>query len=402
MLMEAIVLDGNQRSALAVTRSLGVKGIKVTVGAEVLPSLSSCSKYCKAAFLYPSPRKHPDQFFNKIVQSTIKEKGVVLFPMTDVTLGEILRRKAELDRQIVIPFDSYEKYLHISDKSKLFRLAQTLGVPIPKTYISSEYPWNNNPSAVFSGIEYPLVVKSFLSKIRSDDTVIDTIVRYAKNEEELKVILSYEVLRNFPYLIQERIQGPGVGIFLLMKDGKVLAKFAHRRIREKPPSGGVSVLSESIQPPEKALQSAIKILEDVRWNGVAMVEFKHDEKDDAYKLIEVNARFWGSLQLAITSGVDFPYMLYRMSIGESVEEPSEYRIGIKSRWELGDLDHLLIRLLKNKSTLSLPETHPTTAEVIRCFMLDSLSPRVYNEILRKDDPKPFFHELREYIHNIFN
>jgi hypothetical protein len=75
--MEAIILDGNQRSALAVTRSLGMKGINVTVGADVLPSLSSSSRYCGNSFLYPSPQTHPDQFFNTILQYTenIAEEG---------------------------------------------------------------------------------------------------------------------------------------------------------------------------------------------------------------------------------------------------------------------------------------------------------------------------------------
>jgi predicted ATP-grasp superfamily ATP-dependent carboligase len=399
--MKAIVLDGNQRSALAVTRSLGRKGIKVIVGAEVSPSLSSCSRYCETSFLYPSPYKDPDQFFNKIVQYTKKGNGVVLFPMTDVSLSVILRRKEEFDKHTVIPFDSYEKYSQISDKSKLFRLAQTLGVPIPKTYTSSEYPGNTIPIAALSPLEYPVVVKSCFSKIRSGDTVIDTIVRYAKNEGELKSILSSDVFRNFPFLIQERIQGPGVGIFLLMKDGKVLAKFAHRRIREKPPSGGVSVLCESIRPPSEALRAATDILGGVHWSGVAMVEFKHDEKENIHKLIEVNARFWGSLQLAISSGIDFPYMLFQMATGNAIEEPKAYRLGIKSRWELGDLDHLLLRLLKKTSTLSLPETCPSRLDVAGDFFFDIFRPSVANEILRKDDPKPFFHELKEYIRNIY-
>ena len=212
--MKAIVLDGNQRSALAVTRSLGMKGIKVIVGAEVSPSLSSCSRYCESSFSYPSPNKDPDKFFNKIVQYTEKENGVVLFPMTDVTLSEILRRKEEFDKTVVIPFESYEKYIKISDKSKLFMLAQSLNIPIPKTYASSEYHGNIIPVSAFSGVEYPVVIKSCFSKIRTEDRIINAIVRYASDEEELKVILSSDVFRNFPYLIQERIQGPGIGIFL--------------------------------------------------------------------------------------------------------------------------------------------------------------------------------------------
>ena len=101
------------------------------------------------------------------------------------------------------------------------------------------------------------------------------------------------------------------------------------------------------------MHAAVKILEKVQWTGVAMVEFKIDREKNIAMLLEVNARFWGSLQLAISSGVDFPYLLFRLAIGEKIDIPDRYKIGLKSRWELGDLDHLLIRLFKKSSTLNL-------------------------------------------------
>ena len=53
-------------------------------------------------------------------------------------------------------------------------------------------------------------------------------------------------LTRYPSLIQERIVGPGIGVFVLCDHGRLLAAFAHRRLREKPPSGGASVLCESV------------------------------------------------------------------------------------------------------------------------------------------------------------
>jgi predicted ATP-grasp superfamily ATP-dependent carboligase len=322
--------------------------------------------------------------------------------MTDVTVGEILRRKEAFDKCVILPFEDYDKYLQVTDKARLFTLAKILGVPVPKTYMSSGSPENEDPAGGLSGMEYPVVVKSCFSKIRSGDSTIDSVVRYANGKEELQSILSCDVFKKFPYLVQERVQGPGVGIFLLMDNGKVLATFAHRRIREKPPSGGVSVLCESISPPADALRAAITILGHVHWSGVAMVEFKHDEKENVHKLIEVNARFWGSLQLAISSGVDFPYMLFQLATGGAIEEPKQYQAGIKSRWLLGDLDHLLIRLLKKSSTLSLPKNCPSRLNVAAEFFFDFFKPSVTNEILRKDDPRPFLYELKQYIKYMFH
>jgi predicted ATP-grasp superfamily ATP-dependent carboligase len=186
-----------------------------------------------------------------------------------------------------------------------------------------------------------------------------------------------------------------------MKGGKVIAKFSHKRIREKPPSGGVSVLSESIEPPVEAMNSAVKILEKLQWTGVAMVEFKIDRGKNVAMLLEVNARFWGSLQLAVSSGVDFPYLLFRLANGENIEDHSGYTVGLRSRWELGDLDHLMIRLFKKSSKLNLLLDYPSRAALFKNFMFDFIRPSVKNEIFQYGDAKPFFHELRGYIKYLF-
>ena len=399
--MDAIVLDGEQRSALAVTRSLGRKGIKVTVGAVNNPSLSSCSRYCTRSFEYPSPYNDPIGFIQAIRDFTKISPNSILFPITDVTLTEILLKKTELHGSVVIPFMDYAEYINVTDKISLIRLARELNVPIPASFLSTDYLNRETLIESISKSGYPVVVKPSFSKIRSGEGWMDAKVYYAHDENKLREILLLPVFQSFPFLIQKRIEGPGVGIFLLMKKGKVIARFAHRRIREKPPSGGVSVLSESIEPPVEAMHAAVKILEKSDWTGVAMVEFKIDREQNAPKLLEINARFWGSLQLAIYSGVDFPYLLFRLAKGENIEYFGEYTVGLRSRWEFGDLDHLLIRLFKKTSDLNLPLGHPTRAVLLKNYMLDFFRPTITNEIFQLGDTKPFFHEAGRYIKHLF-
>jgi predicted ATP-grasp superfamily ATP-dependent carboligase len=248
---------------------------------------------------------------------------------------------------------------------------------------------------------FPVVVKPAFSKIQTGTGWLNASVRYAKNERDLRHILSDQIFHRFPFVIQERIEGPGVGIFLLMANGDVIARFAHRRIREKPPSGGVSVLCESVEMPPEAFQAAVKILRKLQWTGVAMVEFKLDIGQNIYKLLEVNARFWGSLQLAVSSGVDFPYLLYRHANKENIDVPDGFTIGLRSRWELGDLDHLLIRLFKDPKSVHLPLNYPSRTSVLKDFFCDFFRSSVKNEVLRISDSKPFIHELKSYLHFMF-
>ncbi len=109
--------------------------------------------------------------------------------------------------------------------------------------------------------------------------------------------------------------GPGVGVFLLLWEGKLRAAFAHRRLREKPPSGGVSVYRESIALDPVLLERSRRLLESFGWQGVAMVEYKIDERTGTPILMEINGRFWGSLQLAVDAGVDFPRLLIECAEG---------------------------------------------------------------------------------------
>lgn len=397
-----IILDGNQRSALAATRSLGRRGIDVIVGAERGRSLASSSRYCKKCFSYPSPDSDPEAFLRAILETTGRYADPVLFPMTDISLNEILLHRDIFPANVLIPFSDHGRYDALSDKENLFRQAKKLAIPMPETLFSSDYTSREGLISDVVKMGFPLAVKAAHSRERLSGKYVASSVMYANDSIELRTVLGKPPFDRTRCLVQKKIQGPGVGIFLLARHGDVLARFAHRRIREKPPSGGVSVLCESILPPPEALNAASRLISTIGWYGVAMIEFKWDIEENRPKLIEVNARFWGSLNLAIRAGVDFPFFLYQLALGESVEGPAEYRIGLKSRWELGDLDHLLIRLGKDPDHPSLSGTRVRKRDAILAFLTDFLRPSVVHEVFKCGDPGPFLFEAKEYVRNLMS
>jgi predicted ATP-grasp superfamily ATP-dependent carboligase len=78
-----------------------------------------------------------------------------------------------------------------------------------------------------------------------------------------------------------------------------------------------------------------------------MIECKREQTTGRQVIMEVNGRFWGSLQLAIDAGIDFPALLVSCAAGEPVPETRRYRVGVRSRWFWGDVDHLWLRLRRN-------------------------------------------------------
>jgi predicted ATP-grasp superfamily ATP-dependent carboligase len=118
------------------------------------------------------------------------------------------------------------------------------------------------------------------------------------------------------------------------------------------------------------------------------VEFKHDARDGVSKLLEINGRFWGSLQLAIDAGVDFPYLLYRLAVEGDVAPTRGYEVGTRLRWWLGDLDSLALQLRGRRGWAE-------RRGAIREFLHPAGRP-ARAEVLRRDDLAPAALELWQY------
>lgn len=126
-----------------------------------------------------------------------------------------------------------------------------------------------------------------------------------------------------------------------------------------------------------------------------MVEYKHDLRTGTYYLMEINGRLWGSVQLAIDAGVDFPALLIATAGGAPVAPVTQYR-AVTSRWLLGDVDHLIARFRHDARQLDLPSDAPGR---LRCLVdfLTAFRPGVKNEVFRWSDPVPALRELQTWI-----
>jgi predicted ATP-grasp superfamily ATP-dependent carboligase len=390
--IKAFVTDGDERPALAITRSLGRRGISVLVGAERPVSLASSSRYCDRHVTYPSPYRSPEAF-DRFVQDLVERERVdLVVPVSDVTTHLVARRHHALRPHAAVAAPPFHAFEVVSNKWSLLQRAAELGIPIPRTHFVNGLA---GLRAQLAQIDYPAVIKPARSRMSTGTGWLSGAVQYAHSESDLlRVYRASPYLTSYPSLVQERVVGSGIGVFVLCDRGRLLTAFAHRRLREKPPSGGVSVLCESVTVDPELCRQAMRLLGPLGWHGVAMVEFKEDRRTGTPVLIEVNGRFWGSLQLAIDAGVDFPFLSGQLALGERPDVPPIYRVGLRSRWLLGDLDHLLIRL--RQSDRDLPDTSPSKAQTLIDFLkFGGASLRF--DVCRRNDPRPALHELRQYV-----
>lgn len=366
--MKVIVCDADQRSALAVVRSLARAGHDVIVAAHRYPALAALSRGAAASFLCADPSALPNLFADQVEEAAARAGADLVIPLTDASCFALAPTSAA--KRVFGP--SIESLEQAADKAAMTSLAEEQGIPVPKTLYLERGA--TPPPTIF-----PIIVKPRRSRVRENGRVRALAVRAAVDGESLDRLLSDLPAGAFPVLLQEMIVGDGVGYFALCRDGEVLAEFFHRRIRELPVTGGVSVLREATPPDPAVRDGARRLLAALRWTGPAMVEFKRGVDGHAY-FMELNGRFWGSLQLAIDAGVDFPALLVKAAQGEGFALPA-YRPAARLRHVAGDVEALATVLAKGAPGGSRLR-----------YLLSWLQTGGRWEIERWSDLQPAFHE----------
>jgi len=331
---DVFVTDGHWRKTLAAVRALGQNRIRATVGESTWLSMAAFSRYCHKRTVYPSPRVLPYNFL-EFMQDLLRKKPFrMLLPMEEDTAYLLSGHRDRFSRLTYLPIPSKNKLKWVRNKANVIRLAQELGIPVPRTWHIQSLSQLDKISDM---LPYPVVIKPRISSGAVG-------VVYPRSPEELKK--TYRTIhQQFPFpMIQEFIprEGSGYGAsFLFDEQSHLKAGFVHKRLREYPVTGGASTLRVSIRH-DDIYDMARTLLEKIGWFGVAMVEFKIDPRDGLPKLMEINPRFWGSLSLAIHAGVNFPLLLHKMAMGEHFNPVETYRHGIVCRWLIpGDLLHFL-------------------------------------------------------------
>lgn len=387
-----LVTDGDQRAALAVVRSLGRAGHRVHVLSPRARCLAGASRYAFRATAAPDPLESADAFVDDVARRVREWAIDVVVPISEASLLALLAARDRLG-DVLVPFPDLEVFHALSDKQRVLAAAAEMGIPAPEQRVLNQP--DQDPTALADAVGFPLVIKPYRS-VAADGRLGQKLeVRYAANHDELAQRVREYPPAAFPLLLQRRVVGPGIGVFLLVWEGRLRAVFAHKRLREKPPAGGVSVYCESVAPPWGLVGSSRALLERFGWSGVAMVEYKVDAATGLPHLMEVNPRFWGSLQLALDAGVDFPALLVRAATGAPTGPPPIYRPGNRLRWGWGDVDHLIARMRRSPEELALPEGAPTRWTALLDFLVWRPGDRFCS--LRFDDPAPFFRETIDWF-----
>lgn len=394
--MRILVLDGNQNQAVASVRSLSDAGHDVLVGEASTWSKAGWSRFCKGTFQYPNPEEDPMGFIAQISQVSRHQPGTLVLPMTEATTLPISAQRDALESEgtrLVLP--DHADVLRAFNKNEMVQLASSLGIAVPKTVALGSLQDANNASQV---LKFPVVLKP----CSSVETQLDGRVRvtgrprYARDPEELQARCGELLAICSQMLVQEFVDGEGVGYFALMCHGELRAEFAHRRIRDVHPTGSGSALRVSVEPDPEMRKSSLAILRALRWHGVAMVEFRQ-ENGKTPVFMEVNGRFWNSLPLACYAGADFPAWLAELAEKGDIDKNSQFRPGVVCRWLLGDFRHV-IEILKG-APAGYPRAYPSLWQTLVAVLTSR--PGTYHDNFQWRDPGPEFGDWLSFMERAF-
>jgi predicted ATP-grasp superfamily ATP-dependent carboligase len=334
------VVVGGDFVGLGIVRRLGRHGIPVCV-IDDEHSISQFSRYCTRSVRVESLREQ-SRIAEQVMEIGHKYdlQGWVLYPTREEIVASFAQYRPMLAQYFRVPTPGWDTTKWAWDKRNTYKLAETLGIPTPRTWyprdlselesIDADFPLIIKP-AIKEHFIYMTKVKAWKATTRSD--LRDCFTR------ALAIVGPNEVM------VQELILGSGFGYCAFFKGGQPLGSMVARYLRQHPPEfgrAGTCIESADIPLLESFSQ---RFLNAIDYYGLVELEYKFDNREATYKLLDVNARAWGYHFLGPHAGVDFTWLLFADQVGHRAQ-PCRAKAGVRWVRLVTDLPTGIVQILR--------------------------------------------------------
>ncbi|MEJ5976958.1 carboxylate--amine ligase [Novosphingobium sp. PS1R-30] len=377
------VLGADSPIGLTVIRELGERGLPLLAQGKTPQALGRYSKHVKHFVGTSAP-------IAEWLPQLVAQHGIeAILAYSEHHLLQLAALKGALgDCRVLVP--DAGRLATVLDKQRTFAAAARVGISVPASWSPA---LGENFAEKAAALAYPVAIKwpdpnDVASALAAQGLDLEK-VEYAKSAQELLAILRrYDAVGLWP-LVQTWCPGQGLGQMLHMHGGRATLRFQHKRLREWPPTGGVSSFCEAVPLDQHQAQMDLSeaLLREIGWEGPAMVEYRHDPATGSYWLMEINGRFWGSIPLAYHAGAHFAWETYRCRVlGQSDAAQPELK-SRRARYVIPDSKHIVAILRDSR----LPLGRRLRATI--GFLADFGDPRVRYYVWSWRDPKPFFGDM---------
>ncbi|MEM6278744.1 MAG: hypothetical protein AAF733_04650 [Verrucomicrobiota bacterium] len=379
-----VIVVGCGTGGLAVIRSLGRRpGFRIIAASHKKHSVGFFSKYAAKQVLVPNAVKQEKEFVEFFLERGEEWKGAILLEVTDDAAIALSKHKKELSEHYHIATAEWSIVQKFLEKSSLYKLADECGVPHPKTFTPAS---REECEEVANQVAYPCIIKPVYSHEFVGE--FGAKMFHARDAEELLKNLEKCIASRIRVMVQEVVVGPESNLERLQvyvnRAGRISSRFFNNKLRQHPPNFGVMRVGTSMPRNREVENLSERILTHGNYRGYASVEFKRDCRDGQLKLIEINVRMPRNGWLAITSGVDFPWIIIQDLLQNESIDVKEYKEGQYWIEIFSELRNLLPR--RGEKWMGL-------RSLLRPYFAKN---RVF-AVLSVHDPGPFLFQIRHAI-----
>ena len=290
--MRVLLASAASRKALAIAKSL-----KSLLGAQVVAALHTdhpyiYSRHFDRRLLLPLPRSSK-AWALAVLRAALKERCDAVLPVDFVDVATLAEHRGVFERAgVVLVAPPSESVKLAADKGRLPELLAGVA-RTPKQVVF-------DVDADLEGLSPPLVVKG-LGDASNPSYHLTRGSALA------------EARRRGRCLVQEYVAGVGRGYYAVASGGEPLLEFTHERLVERDPSGGASMAARGPVRDPRLYAIGRAVLAKLRWTGPLMVETRFNS-EEGYFVVELNPKFWGSLDLPVSLSYHFPAVLVKASL----------------------------------------------------------------------------------------
>jgi predicted ATP-grasp superfamily ATP-dependent carboligase len=365
-----LITDAEERGVLAASRALQSAGYDVAAAASRRLAVGHWSRSCRDRLRLPDPRRDPSTYIERLAGELRRGTYDVLLPGSEASLVPISEHREVLEPHVLLGLPAHEIVLRSLDKTLLLTEATAAGLAPPRSLVCSSA---EEAFAAARELGYPVVAKPHRSFAQHHGRLRQTAVQVVRDEAALMQTVG---LLSMPVVVQHYIARAKIVYCAAVRTQRRPLGFTFARIeRTWPPHAGSAAMAVTVDPPTAIEAQVNEVLARVGWIGIFQLQLL-DLGEGRLEAIDLNPRLFASLALAIRAGANLPALWCDHLLGRTSTASDGARVGIRYRWEDGELKYAIRQALSRDLRAALSVLRPYRRVVHAYFELRDPAPSI--------------------------
>lgn len=349
--LRVLITDADERSMLAVSRSLRAAGYEVTATSSTALAAAKWSRSCSRRLHAANPRKDADMFVEVLHKELARRSYATLICGSDSALLAVSQAREALQPLTALGLPPQAVLTRALSRESLAQTAERAGLT---PTLSIHCVGIEQALAAADELGFPVVLKSSAATSADD--------RATPGSPKSRIVTTAaDLTKAAPafgegLLVQRWIPGDPISVGGVIAGGRILAAAVARYERMWPPEGGSVAFGETITPPPGLEDAVQRLLIAIGWEGIFELELIQ-ARSGGFVPIDFNPRPYGSMAMAASAGVPLAAIWCDWLLGRN-PRPAHARPGYRYRWEDGDLRHLIWQLRRGRVGSALRPLRP--------------------------------------------